>query len=99
MADPLKPIIRNSITEPLCKIYGDGTSARNPALNNTFGQGAKNAGKPGYASTNFVDQLKDFNTEFNAFSRGSFTAKALNYAVGRYNHNSIKYQDSVFPCK
>lgn len=89
MADPLKPIVRDSLTTDLAQKYDAGGN---------FGLGADKAGKPGLASTDFMDAAHQYQTEFTPFETATtYTPNALNYATTKFNINTTKYGDGIFP--
>lgn len=92
------PTPRPSKIQSLADLYGTvnaipATGIRSHIINR---QGvmawglSKNAGAPTYARTNFIKD--DWNSEFTPFSRGTFNARALNYARGGLNHDNSTYR-------
>lgn len=88
MADPLKPIVRPSLTTDLAQKYEAGGG---------FGLGAIKAGKPGLASTNFMDPTHMFQTEFTPLEQQgteTYTANALNWSSYKFGINTTPYAPS-----
>lgn len=99
----LNPTPRPSINTSLEKTYRDmlerDISVGTPGIRSqllgktkaTYAWGNSSlAGSPFYKSTNFIQD--QWNAEFTPFSRGTFNARALNYAKGALNHNNTSYR-------
>jgi hypothetical protein len=87
--DPLKPIVRTSLSTDLAQKYKAGGG---------FGLNAATAGGPDPATTNFMDQAHQYQTEFTSFEQGTtYTANALNYATTKYGIDTTPYGSQAFP--
>lgn len=92
MADPLKPIERESTKVSLEERYKSSSS--------NIGLGAKNAGAPTFQATDLIDVGNEKQDQFKVKAQQgvtTYTERALNYAVKNYKINTKRYFTGGIP--
>jgi hypothetical protein len=92
MADPLKPIERESTKVSLEERYKKSSS--------DLGLGAKNAGAPTFKATDLIDVGNTNQDQFKVKAQQgvtTYTERALNFAVKNYKINTNRYFTGGIP--